>query len=80
MYHRSKDDDCIDKRDLPTRQFDKIKIKVINPGIKKAFKSPNYLGSQLWDMLPSDTQAAPMYNLFKLKVKRHIAAGLYDNV
>ena len=80
MYHRSKLDHYLDKRDVPTRQFAKIKFKVIHPNIKKAFKSPNYLGAQLWDKLPLDTQGAPTYNLFKYKVKRHIAAGLYNNM
>ena len=80
MYHRSKCDQYLDKRDIRTRQFDKVKFKVLNPIVKKAFKSPNYLGAQLWDMLPLDTQTAPTYNLFKYKVKKHIATGLYNNV
>ena len=80
MYHRSKKDYYLDKRDLPTRQFTKIKFKVINPNIKSAFKSTNYLGAQLWDMLPYDVQTAPTYNLFKYKVKKHIAAGLFNNM
>ena len=80
MYHRSKNDLFVDKRDIHTRQFDKIKLKVIHPNVKKAFKSPNYLGAQLWDMLPRDTQIEPTFNLFKYKVKQHIAAGLFDNV
>ena len=80
MYHRSKHDHYLDKRVMPTRQFAKVKFKVINPVVRKAFKSPNYLGAQLWDMLPLDTQSAPTYNMFKYKVKRHIAAGLYNNI
>ena len=80
MYRRSKCANYLDKRDLPTRQFDKIKFKVINPLVKKAFRSPNYLGSLLWDMLPLDTQTAPTYNIFKYKTKRHIAAGLLNNL
>ena len=80
MYHRSKIDKYRDNRHLPTRQFAKIKFKVITPNIKSAFKSPNYLGAQLWDMLPLDVQTAPTYSLFKYRVKRHIATGLYNNV
>ena len=80
MYHRSKCDQYRDKRNLPTRQFAKIKFKVITPVIKNAFRSPNYLGAQLWDLLPYDVQTAPTYNIFKYKVKKHIAAGLYNNL
>ena len=78
MYKRSKLDLYLDKRDIPTRQFDKVKFKVINPVVKKAFKSPNYLGSQLWDKLPRDTQLAPTFNIFKMWVKKHIAAGMFN--
>ena len=80
LYHRSKKDKYLDLRPIVTRQFDKIKFKVLNPIIKKAFLSPNYLGAQLWDLLPRETQTAPTYNIFKLKVKKHIAAGLFDNI
>ena len=80
MYHRSKSEKYLDKRDLPTSQFVNVKFKVINPNIKSAFKSPNYFGAQLWDMLPLDVQTAPTYSIFKYKVKKHIAAGLYNNV
>ena len=80
MYHRSKSEKYLDNRDLPTRQFVKVKFKVINPNIKSAFKSPNYFGAQLWDMLPLDVQTAPTYSIFKYKVKIHITAGIYNNV
>ena len=80
MYHRSKIALYVDRRDIRTRQFDKIKFKVMNPNVKKAFKSPNYLGARVWDLLPRDTQTAPTYNLFKYKVKQHIATGLFNNV
>ena len=42
MYHRSKDVKYLDDRRLPTRQFDKVKFKVLNLNVKKAFLSPNY--------------------------------------
>ena len=80
IYHRSKNEKYVDARDLGTRQFDKIKLRVMNPIIKKAFKSPNYYGATLWDMLPRETQAEPTYNTFKYKVKSHIAAGMFNNV
>ena len=80
MYRKSKCAEYLDRRDIPTRQFDKIQFIVITPVIKKAFKTPNYLGSQLWDLLPLDTQSAPTYNLFKFKSKRHIAAGLFNHI
>ena len=80
MYHRSSKPHFLDKRDIATRQFDKIKFKVINPVIKKAFKSPCYLGAQLWDLLPRETQTAPSTISFKQRIKRHVAAGLFDRV
>ena len=80
MYHRSKADKYLDKREVPTRQFDKIKFIVPHPNIKKAFKTPNYFCAQLWDLLPDDTQRAGLFNEFKSKTKRHITAGLFDRV
>ena len=80
MYQRSKVDEYLDKRRLPTRQFVKIKFKVMVPQIQKAFRSPNYLGAQLWDVMPFETQASPTFNLFKTRVKRHIAAGMFNEV
>ena len=77
MYHRSRKPDYLDECNLATRQFDKIKFKVTKPVIKKAFKSPGYLGAQLWDLLLLDSQTAPTSVSFKSKVKRHIAAGLF---
>ena len=47
MYHRSKVGDYVDVREIGTRQHDKVKFKVMNPSVKKAFRSPNYLGAQL---------------------------------
>ena len=51
MYCRSKSEPLLDLREIHTRQFDKIKFKVINPVIRKAFKTPNYLGAQLLQKL-----------------------------
>ena len=39
MYHRSKCPVFLDARPLVTRQFDKIKFRVITPNIKKAFRT-----------------------------------------
>ena len=80
MYQRAKNKDYLDVRDLPTRQFDEIKFKVINPVIKIAFKSPNYYGSQLWDKLPLETQSAGSYTSFKNKVQKYIVAGTFNNL
>ena len=77
MYHRAKVRYYLDVRDIPTRQFDKIKFKLIAPVVKIAFKSPNYLGAQLWDLLPADTQTADSYAIFKHKVQKHIKDGLF---
>ena len=80
MFHRSKQGVYLDKRDIHTRQFDKVKFKVITLVIKKAFACPNYLGSKLWDLLPNETQTELMFKTFKYKVKRHIAAGLFNAI
>ena len=80
MYRRSKIIDHLDVRDIRTRQFDKVKFKVLNPVIKKAFKSPNYLGAQLWDKIPISTQLSGSFVEFKRKIKKHIGEGLFDNV
>ena len=56
MYHRAKDVSYVDNREIHTRQYDKIKFKVIHPLVKKAFKSPNYFGAHLWDRLPKDSK------------------------
>ena len=65
MYFRARDHDNLDNRPIAMCQFAKIKFKVINPVIKKAFKSPNYLGAQLWDILPRETQVEPVFCMFK---------------
>ena len=80
MYHRSTKDAYLDRREIHTRQFDKIKFKVMTPVVKKAFKSPNYLGAKLWDMLPRDTQRAGNFAEFKYKIKCEVNAGLFKNV
>ena len=77
MYNRAKKPEMLDNRDLPTRQFDNIKFKVIKPNIKNAFKSPNYLGAELWDKLPRDTQLSRTVHIFKHKCLTHIKNGLY---
>ena len=77
MYHRSKLDSYLDKREIQTRQFDQIKFKVLHPNIKSAFNSPNYCGAQLWDKLTIDTQSSGSFVEFKRKVKKHIAGGLF---
>ena len=78
MYHRSKKIQYLDNRDINTRQFDKIKFRVITPVIKKAFKTTNYLGAQLWDRLPVGTQVAGLFSEFKRKVVKDIAEGLLN--
>ena len=80
MYHRSKMEDNIDNRQIGTRQRDKVRFKVLFPNIKKAFRSPNYLGAKLWDKLPTETQLSGSYSTFKNRVNRHITAGLFDQM
>ena len=78
MYYRSKNDMYLDKREIHTRQFQKIKFLVITPNITVAFKSVNYLGAQLWDKLSLDTQTAGSYSEFKYKVKRELNTGMFN--
>ena len=78
MYNRAKNPDMLDNRDLPTRQFDKVKFKVITPNVRKAFKSPNYLGAELWDRLPRDTQLSRTIHDFKRKCRTHIRDVLFN--
>ena len=68
MYHRSKDVKLLDNRALPTRQFDEVKFKA------------NYLGAQLWDILPKDTQLSTSYCEFKNKIAKHVKAGMFKNL
>ena len=77
MYHRSKKKVYLDDRDINTRQFDKVKFKVTASMIKKAFKTVNYLGAQLWDKLPLSTQLSGSFIEFKRKVLKHITEGLF---
>ena len=77
MYHRSKNQEFLDNRNLPTRQFDKVKFTAMNPSVKKAFRSPNYLGAQYWDMLPFETQSSATIQEFKHKINRHVREGLF---
>ena len=78
MYHRSKNVALLDIRDIQTRQFDQIKFKVINPVIKNAFKTPNYLGALLWDKLPKETQLSGSFAVHKREIKKHCAEGLFN--
>ena len=72
--------DLLDVRDIRTRQFDKVKFKVFNPEIKIAFKSPKYIGAQLWDKIPITTQLSGSFAEFKCKIKKHIGEGLFNDV
>ena len=80
MYQRSKELRYLDNRQLPTRQFDKVKFKVLAPVIKIAFRSPNYLGALLWDLLPRDTQLSNSMHIFKDRVGKLVKEGLFNNV
>ena len=47
MYRRSRVEDYIDNRELLTRQFDKIVLKIPDVNLTSTFKSSIYKGSQL---------------------------------
>ena len=65
MYKRAGDPAYLDKRPLPTRQFDKKVLKIPEVDLTKTFKSPIYLGSTLWNALPRDIKDSEMYKQFK---------------
>ena len=65
MYMRSKIAHYIDHRDIATRPFAKVKFKVLNPVVKKAFKSPNYLGALYWDTRETVTAASMSIKTWK---------------
>ena len=69
MYRRSRKDEYIDKRALPTRQFDKIVLKVPDLLLTKSFNTPIYKGSNLWNALPRETQISQTYKEFKYRYK-----------
>ena len=69
MYRRSQDDYYIDKRELPTRQFDKIVMKVPEVVLTKSFNSCIFKGSNLWNALPHNVQISPTYKEFKYRFK-----------
>ena len=80
MYHRSKVPELLDNRDIHTRQVDKVKFKVLTPVTKKSFKTSNYLGAHLWDMLLRDVQLAGSFAEYERKVKIVTAEGLFSKI
>ena len=67
MYKRSKDVDYVDARNLPTRQFDKLVLKIPDVVLTKTFK-----GSTLWNGLPIEIQHCPTYKEFKFRYRNRI--------
>ena len=71
MYRRSNDFEYIDKRDLHTRQFDKVVLKVPDVQLTKSFNVPIFKGANLWNRLPRHVQLSPTYKEFKYRYKNH---------
>ena len=69
MYRRSRNPKYLDDRDLATRQFDKIVLKIPDVILTKTFQSPLYKGSQLWNTLPQEIQNCDTYPKFKYQYK-----------
>ena len=76
MYRRSRNPDYIDNRNLPTRQFDKIVLKIPDVILTKTFQFPIFKGSQLWNTLPQEIQNCDTYTKFKYQYKEHILGRL----
>ena len=67
MFKRSKMDDY---RELPTRQFNKIVLKVPEVLLTKSFNSSMYKGAKLWNALPQIVQSCPTYKEFKYRYRQ----------
>ena len=70
MYKRSKMEEYIDNRDLPTRQFNKIVLKIPDVILTKSFNSSIFKGANLWNALPHNVQLSPTYKEFKYRYKQ----------
>ena len=71
MYKRSRVGEYVDTRDLHTRQFDKIVLKVPDVQLTKSFAMPMIKGSNLWNRLSKEIQKSPTYKEFKYRYKNH---------
>ena len=65
MYKRSKNSFYHDTHNLPLRQFDKVVLRTPVVRLFKTMKSPQYMGSKLWNSLPVDIQKSQTYDCFK---------------
>ena len=72
MYNRAKNPEYLDDRQLPTRQFDKIVLKVPDVELTKTCNSPIYKGSSLWNSLPRNVQVSENYKQFKFHYKQYL--------
>ena len=70
MYRRSRIEEYFDYRDLPTRQFNKIVLKVPDVILTKTFKGSAFKGANLWNALPYNVQLSPTYKEFKYRYKQ----------
>ena len=61
MHRRSRKDEYIDNRNLPTRQFDKIVLRDPDVLLTKSFDIPLFKGSNKWNNLPRVVQESPTY-------------------
>ena len=66
-YRRSQCEEYLDVRELPTRQFDKIVLKVPNVILTKSFNTPLYKGANMWNRLPKNVHISPTYKEFKYR-------------
>ena len=72
MYKRAKQNEYIDDRELQTRQFDKVVLKIPDVALTKSFSMPCYKGPTLWNILPRNVQLSPTYKEFKYRYKTMI--------
>ena len=72
MYRRSRNDEYIDNRNLPTRQFDKIVLRVLDVLLTKSFDIPLFKVSNKWNNLPRVVQESPTYKEFKYRYRNFV--------
>ena len=70
MYNRARKEEYLDRRELPTRQFDKIVLNVPDVLLTKSFNTPIFKGSHLWNSLSTEVQISPTYKEFKYRYKK----------
>ena len=76
MYIRSKTVSYLDQRNLPTRQFDKIVLRIPGTKLTRTARAPACMGSRIWNDLPLDVQHSRTYKQFKWKARKYLLTAM----